>query len=300
MKTSRRAYDHAAKIGNEGDTFKHPVLAHLVPDVATEGTRFVYVESNAGRPMCVLPEKGEWTRGVGALAASRALVSDEKNEAGRFEVLGAYRALCLGGGVQTGSTYPGSTEIAFRTLRAREGAFEMHLWETHAPTFDDLTRHFFPWFAKPDARVIAEQADGYEGLARLLDSVRPTFVLIDPPDAQPGTLARVEALLTRLVALDVGFLCWTPKGGHSTGVKDEDATRPAPHFTRLLKEGTCAALFARWTIKWAPFCQLTLPVALIGQAQRVAEAVCQAMNERDQETAPTWSVERLGAEDRKP
>jgi len=288
-----RSYDHALKIGNQGDTFKHPVLARLLSVGATGVTRFVYVETHAGRPMCVLPEKGEWTRGVGTLAASRALVEDDKNDTDRFEVLGAYRELCLGSGVQTGYTYPGSTEIAFRTLRARGRPFEMRLWETHPATFDDLTRHFFPWFDPPDARVIAEQADGYGGLNGALDSgLRPSFVLIDPPDAD--TVARVERLITRLVELKVGFLCWTPKGGHSSGTKHEPATKPAPHFRKLLEARTCGALFARWTTAWAPFCQLTLPISLIAEAQRVAEAVCQAMNERDERTAATWSVERLG------
>jgi hypothetical protein len=290
VRSSRTAYDHAKKIGNQGDTFKHAVLAHLLSRVAKEGSSFQYVETNAGRPLCVLPEKGEWTRGVGALSASRALAEDDRSDGGKFDALGAYRANCLTGAMQVGSVYPGSTEIAFRALRALGGPFEMRLWETHAATFDDLTRHFFPWAARQDARVIVEQADGYELLSGALDSgLVPTFVLVDPPDASRVT--RLESLLSRLVELKVAFLCWTPKGGNSS----VPATRPAPHFPSLLAAGGCGALFARWTIGWAPFCQLTLPVDLVDEAHRVARAVCQAMNERNEQMSPTWSAERVAA-----
>src|SRR5437868_3330675 len=63
-------YDHSRKIGNEGDLVKHAVLHASVNQLLDarkqdKASVFTYVDAHCGRAEYVLPESGEWQRGIG-------------------------------------------------------------------------------------------------------------------------------------------------------------------------------------------------------------------------------------------
>jgi 23S rRNA A2030 N6-methylase RlmJ len=283
-------YDHARKIGNKGDLVKHAALANILATLVQQhhDSVFVYAETNAGRPNCVLPSSGEWSQkgGAGKFSKSRLLAADRqhrrKSEPARFPALTAYDELALlCSELKTGCVYPGSSELAFRALRCADRRLEFHLWERGWLAHDDLKRHYLAW---PEVRV--RQEDGYAGVAELLDRSL-SFVLIDPPDTKSNHL--VEPLLAALAARRIPFLCWTPTGGTTLGPGMPPITL-AGHFPDLLKRPDCQAFVVRWSA-WGPFsgCQLTVLADIEPLARAAVDAVCAVMNNGDDKTP--WAVE---------
>ncbi len=265
-------YDHANKIGNQGDVVKHAVLAHLIGNVGA-GKRFVYAETNAGRPLCELPHRGEWQAGVGIFSRCDLVVADReamgRGEPARFPTLSRYDQLCVGREIGAGDSYPGSSVVAFRALDGCDRSFR--LWETHTDTFQHLQEHF-----RDASAVRVSDHDGYQGVSDLLDKETPSLVLIDPPDTKANR--KIARLIVRLCEKKAPFLCWTPTGGAAPQAKGQPARPPKPHFEDLLKGGKCSAFFVTWTNGWGPrACQLTVSADLGRHARDAAQAVCTVM-----------------------
>ena len=58
------SYDHAKKVGNKGDVWKHfillTVLRQLIEERENRSDRFRYFESHAGQGVYHLKQQGEW------------------------------------------------------------------------------------------------------------------------------------------------------------------------------------------------------------------------------------------------
>ena len=61
-------YDHAKKIGNQGDLIKHFALTVAVKKMASGRDSFSYLDVHSGRRIYALPDGGKWEQGIGKFA----------------------------------------------------------------------------------------------------------------------------------------------------------------------------------------------------------------------------------------
>src|SRR4051794_32128615 len=57
-------YNHSRKAGNQGDVWKHFLLLSALAETLRPGAKYLYRESHAGASAHILPERGEWRRGI--------------------------------------------------------------------------------------------------------------------------------------------------------------------------------------------------------------------------------------------
>ena len=211
------AYDHSRKIGNQGDVVKHSALYNCVMHLierSTPSERFIYAESHCGRASYILPEGGEWGRGV------RLLASKPRDARGRHPRIDAYFQAALSSRVCIGQQFYGSSNIAFRCLRSNDRDFDFVLFETDVHAYDDLVRFYTPWMGN----VELCNRDGYAGLENLAIRGRPasaSLVLVDPPRLEP---AEIASCLGHLKGKRIPYVCWTP----GTRPAVVTGTRPLP------------------------------------------------------------------------
>ncbi len=77
------AYDHANKVGNQGDLIKHAVLYTVVKnmlDTWPEGECFRYADTHTGHPCYVLPSGGAWMQGIGAFSRLPGIARQRRDE----------------------------------------------------------------------------------------------------------------------------------------------------------------------------------------------------------------------------
>lgn len=224
-------YDHARKIGNEGDLVKHTVLAGCVDHIFSNSQgKFVYAESHAARAEYVLPKGGSWQNGIGML--DRIAPSHRRGYAKKFHDAFLKDRCCVGG------RYLGSHSIAFclaGQTNSIDCHFLLHDWSQSA--VDDLHRFYAPWtsISPPDhRRVQIVKADGYQGVREVLAdaATRPNLVVIDPPSLEQDAL--VKALLAELKQSETDFICWTPRTAVMDAVSPSDVR--ADVFYKKLKD----------------------------------------------------------------
>lgn len=270
-------YNHAKKIGNQGDLVKHvallAALRHLLAQ-HPQGQPFVYADCHSGWPAYVLPAVGEWRYGIGEFFSKPEMKRDrEARKKPEYEknALSDYDETLIGSTLQAGSNYFGSTGIAFKVLQASGCPFEMHLWEKEKKAFKALFAHFKPW----SWIVHVHHGDGYKGVELL---TRCSLALLDPPS--PDYVQLYKSIDT-LRKKKVPFLCWATRTskcikdgkGSGKGVEAQASQR----FSGILAPTAC--LKVKWHA-WghrAPGCFISCSDNLRVQVKRAVEAVCKLM-----------------------
>jgi len=284
-------YDHANKIGNEGDLVKHSVLLSVQIDLLRQYT-FIYAESHAGRAEYVLPEGGEWRRGVGKFSQNDSLRLDWQNlkewlkredtakpgenpepnpKYPRLESYYSY--ICQGRPLAAGMKYPGSSLLVFRLFEYYVPPPRLFLWETDEKAYADLfSAH------RPHADVSVHLGDGFSGVANLQEA---SLVLIDPPAIDPPTQDRILSTLEALQTKGIPFLCWTARlaeGRDAESVESPDSLG----FYRRAKEAGYSCLRMSWPRAEGRTmgCQLTLSKKLVRGAKKTLAELCEIMGWR--------------------
>lgn len=271
------AYDHAIKIGNQGDLVKHvPLLAalrHLISK-RPKNQPFIYADCHAGSPVYTLPATGEWTHGIGIFSTKGELVqdrADRKKPGYKPTALSDYDQTLIGGKLMAGSTYLGSSGIAFKVLQASGCPFEIDLWEKEPAPCNALKAHFAAWIKN----VHVHNTDGYAGMKSLQQC---SFTLLDPPSPD---YTQLRESIADLRARGIPFLCWAPrssmciKDGKGSGYGDE--SEPSKAFPDSLAPTAC--LKVRWH-KFghrAPGCFIACSDDVQAQVRGAVEAVCVLM-----------------------
>lgn len=193
------SYDHAEKVGNQGDVWKHfillSVLRYLIEERGDGSEKFRYFDTHAGQGLYTLGEKGEWRRGIGSILQS----AQDLSEYPYFQMLEP--------SIGAGSLYPGSWVLVGRFLASQQVSFSLEICDTSAAVADAIR-------AKELDRAIQSavsfhQADGFAQLEKHPDW---DLVLIDPPycpDAESDWKKCLE-VAERLHRSGITFLVWYP------------------------------------------------------------------------------------------
>jgi 23S rRNA A2030 N6-methylase RlmJ len=253
-------YDHADKIGNEGDVAKHAVLAAVVDHfLQKKPTTFAYAESHTGYAEYTLPREGNWRDGIGFLS--------DATHANCRVALQPYRTACFPSPLRPFDRYPGSSGLVFRMVRSC-GAFSFTLYEVNPAACHDLALHF-PFFEQ--CRIRRE--DGIRGMLSLESA---SLVLVDPPD-----LDRRQELVELLNVLDnrsIPFICWTPRNsGH---FKDgwREGNPSTEFYNATAKHSQHRVRWeADWQVQGMRGCQITTPKQFQKITSAVLDALCTVM-----------------------
>ncbi|MFC1835703.1 hypothetical protein ACFL2Q_13370 [Thermodesulfobacteriota bacterium] len=196
-------YNHADRIGNEGDVAKHAVLAAFVATLIEQpqALPFIYVESHTGRALYQgLPRNGRWENGIGPF--SDRLLAEEALEDTSYPNLRVYGNACFHTKILAGSDYHGSSGLVFRMLRKAGIPFRFHLWDNDTTVCHSLMSFFENW---PEVSIC--RGDGYEGVCMIRN---PTLALIDPISIKgQDERSRILSILNHLGANEIPFICWT-------------------------------------------------------------------------------------------
>ena len=247
-RTCSEAYDHSNKIGNEGDTVKHAVLARLTELILSEiGSRsFVYAESHTGRRDYRLPKDGEWENGIRQFSAGLQRLKEQASEhpaQRNCENIQAYVRACFQNPIEEGASYPGSSGLVDLICRERGVVPRFHLCDTD----EDVRRELKDSYGNdPHVTIYAE--NGYEVLPKI---EAPSLVLVDPILVKEEA-RQIRSVLAYLSEKDVDFICWTALWGR-------DDT-----FYRGFREEidkNCSSYWVSWKREkdrtWG--CQITVP-----------------------------------------
>jgi 23S rRNA A2030 N6-methylase RlmJ len=249
MNTSLSAdYDHAQKIGNEGDTIKHPVLARLTEQILTEmgAQSFVYAESHTGRRNYRLPKEGEWKNGIGRLSTRLQRLSEQPSGPSgqhNYSNIQPYLRACFQRPIGEGSLYLGSSGIVERICREQGVAPRFHLCDTDANVCRSLRDSFHN---QPHVQVYPE--NGYKVLPRI---ECPSLALVDPILVEQEA-QQILSVLENLTQKRADFVCWTALWG-----SDES-------FYQDFREETDKTYSSHW-VRWKEVrvrtwgCQITVP-----------------------------------------
>jgi 23S rRNA A2030 N6-methylase RlmJ len=245
-------YNHADRIGNEGDVAKHAVLAGFVAKLMEQpyGQHFTYVESHTGRALYRLPKHGRWENGIGPFSRKlREVAITNAYSAGKpydYSDLHSYWGTCFQNREDlAGSDYHGSSGIVFKMLRRAGIPFSFHLWDHDTAVCHSLLGFYENW---PQVSVC--RGDGYEGVRMIPNA---TLALIDPISIEGPERIRILETLRHLGTKEIPFICWTAI------VEGEERD----------SETFCAAVesdFSNHRITWTPRpttstkgCQITVP-----------------------------------------
>ncbi|MGO9570458.1 MAG: hypothetical protein ACLP5H_23250 [Desulfomonilaceae bacterium] len=197
-------YNHADRIGNEGDVPKHAVLAGFVAKIIemshekpfTQDKPFIYVESHTGRALYQnLPKNGRWVNGIGPF--SERIIRDSVS----YPHLRAYKDACFQSKILEGSDYHGSSGMVFKMLREAGIPFKFYLWDYDSAVCQSLLGFYENW---PQVRVC--RGDGCEGVTMISDA---TLALIDPVWINEKERNSILNTLHHLGDNKMPFICWT-------------------------------------------------------------------------------------------
>ncbi len=192
-------YRHGYHAGNFADVVKHVAMTAILLHLRKKETGFSAIDSHAGRGLYDLSgaqaaATGEALGGIGRLTGDLP---------GNLpEALAAYLALVKQGGA---GAYPGSPLIAAKLLRRQD---RLTAIEKHPEEFAVLKDVLAPF-----RNAVAEKADGYARLVRLLPPPsRRGLIVTDPPFESPdefSALAQTVRACLRKFATGI-FLIWYP------------------------------------------------------------------------------------------
>jgi 23S rRNA A2030 N6-methylase RlmJ len=184
-------YSHSRKAGNQGDVWKHTVLA-AVADTIELGEEVLYVESHSGAPVHPLVAGGEWVKGVGRVAGAAA---------------GSAYGAAVAPWIRR-NQYPAGWVLVANQLAKRAKSVNVEL----ADTSDDVAQAYQngrPLPVPVNVRVTFSQSDGFD-LA--INARAPLLVFLDPPFSPDRELdwRRLAGTCMHLTEQGVAFLAWYP------------------------------------------------------------------------------------------
>jgi len=165
-------YNHQIHAGNAGDVWKHFILVEVAEHLFFRDRSLVYAESHVGRPEYALGAPGEWEKGIGRLWRHLPSLGDFLY----FRILADLNPQGL-------RLYPGSSSLVLETAKRLGALVQAEIWDINP----ELSAF---WQGYSQARF--HLADGFSGVASILDRSNPGLLLIDPPylDAKDNALAR--------------------------------------------------------------------------------------------------------------
>ncbi len=192
-------YDHAQKVGNKGDVWKHfillTVLQHLIDHRKDESTTFFYFDSHCGQGLYTLGAKGAWRSGIGQVQQNIQNLSDHPY----FQILELPLA--------TGSSYFGSWLLVNKFLQSRQISSTLELCDTSSVVAKVISTQKLDEHNGPDINF--HQANGFDELQKYVDA---DLILIDPPyfpDADKDWKKSLQSI-ELLRPSGTAFLIWYP------------------------------------------------------------------------------------------
>ena len=278
-------YDHSKNIGNEGDLVKHIVLhecvSHLLGSQPKDSAScFKYLETHCGRAVYVLPEHGNWRRGIGDFSRLGWKNMGAEDKKGRSSLI-PYFDEHLNPNICTGQQYYGSSGIVFRILRRRrdkhgtsneQDSYSLRLYDHDVHVCDDLSRYYGP----VTDRVKVSKSDGFAAV-RALRREEVSLVLIDPPDRD---FEPVVTVVKHLETYEIPYICWTTRFSQQ-GVATEH--RDSANLVQNLPNSSHVPV--RWMkptgSNQSPFgCRLTVSDNLAEIARTVVDQLVAIMPDR--------------------
>jgi 23S rRNA (adenine2030-N6)-methyltransferase len=193
------SYDHAKKVGNKGDVWKHFILLTLLRQLTEErrslSDRFRYFESHAGRGLYTLKEKGEWRQGIGRVTESPNLPREHPY----FQILGT--------SITSGSNYLGSWLLVGKYLSNQRVPFRLLLCDTSQDVADAIRTEMLDKEVR--SAISFHQSDGF---AKLGGHAGQDLVLVDPgyhPNAERDW-AKCRQAAMHLEHTGTPFVIWYP------------------------------------------------------------------------------------------
>ena len=188
-------YDHAAKVGNAADVWKHFILLTALDVLVRQrpAQRFRYFDSHCGLGVYRLGRTGEWRSGIGRVLPADGTLASHPH----FRLVGTR--------VRAGSTYYGSWRLVAEYLRRQARNSLMRLFDISP----EVAGHMKTARIGQTERIHFEQQDGFTALAAAPDA---DLVLVDPPYAPDRDADLVRAVQAARLMLEhrVPFLVWYP------------------------------------------------------------------------------------------
>ncbi len=162
----RSVYDHARKVGNRADVWKHCCLLRVVEHLLAghpPGATFRYGETHSGAGELVLGETGEWRQGVGAIDS----VPDALAPHPYFRLVDVP--------VAPGTRYLGSWRLVERHLADQGIEHQIRLCDTSTAVSNlvwEYTVH------QPSPTIVFRQLDGFADIEK---HPGQHLLFIDPP-----------------------------------------------------------------------------------------------------------------------
>jgi 23S rRNA (adenine2030-N6)-methyltransferase len=165
-------YNHQIHAGNAGDVWKHFILVEVAEHLFFRDRSLAYSESHVGRPEYALGAPGEWEKGIGRLWRHLPSLRDFLY----FRILADLNPQGL-------RLYPGSSSLVLETAKRLGALVQAEIWDIN-PELSAFWQGY--------SQVRFHLADGFSGVASILDRSNPGLLLIDPPylDAKDNALAR--------------------------------------------------------------------------------------------------------------
>ena len=188
-------YDHARKVGNRGDVWKHAALLSVVDALTFDwesGRTFRYLETHSGAGFFQLRETGEWQQGIGRRTDSAS------------EIAHPYFDLCRD--LLDQRHYLGSWRLVRKFLLQHKRGFQLDLYDTSSA----VSNMIWPQIERRELQHVRfHQLDGYGALENARDF---DLVLVDPPYAPRASREwpKCRKALTRLRDSGTSYLLWYP------------------------------------------------------------------------------------------
>ncbi len=210
------SYRHAFHAGNHADVLKHVVLIQVLHYLNQKDTPYMVIDTHAGAGVYTLDgeyasKNAEYDTGIGRLWEQKDLPPP------LADYVQLIKAMNPSGKMRY---YPGSPFCAEKVMREQDRLrlFEMHPAEIKIldENFRKLGAHAAAQGQRPAARgkrVMAQRADGFEGLKALLPPPsRRALVLIDPPYEDKNDYRHVKnSLVNALARFSTGtYAVWYP------------------------------------------------------------------------------------------
>ena len=189
-------YNHQIHAGNAGDVWKHFILVEVAEHLFFRDRCLVYAESHVGRPEYALCAPGEWEKGIGRLWRHLPSLRDFLY----FRILADLNPQGL-------RIYPGSSSLVLETAKRLGALVQAEIWDIN-PVLSAFWQGY--------SQVKFHLADGFSGVASILDRPNPGLLLIDPPYLDAKDIALAKDLLLKAEEAGWIVLCWHMSDSETT------------------------------------------------------------------------------------
>ncbi|MBT4608315.1 MAG: hypothetical protein HOL17_06095 [Gammaproteobacteria bacterium] len=247
-------YNHANKVGNQGDLIKHFTLSLVAGDAELRrgAESFHYVETHAGRSEYLLDAKklsDGWGAGVGRFLeqiheSGNQYVDSSKMLIDQLHKFASTVSFSQGRG---SIRYFGSSGLFLTTLEERDVPCGSVLFDTNPDVCSELR-------SRNNEKNIIICESGYKGV-RQLDQIDLLFV--DPPDLKPapdGQFREWKDLIFYCINQEIPFVSWNPLYGRPTDTDEIPSQQSfecgiVEELARIQKLGYLSIRWSDWSEK---------------------------------------------------